>query len=149
MSRKARNHCDIAILIPKRSASTTNTMLKHLLICVIICLLGSVISATRVTEEMKEDCRQKNGLTVKDVKELGDGDENFTSWDKKKCYIKCMFEKGGYIQSDGTILVEKMRRNEIADGDKERLDKVYGCISKLNNVSTCDKIVDLLNCFSP
>ncbi|KAJ3620618.1 hypothetical protein MTP99_004553 [Tenebrio molitor] len=121
-------------------------MLKHLLICVIICLVCSVTSVTHVTEEIKEECRQENGLTVEDAKVIQAN--SFLSPDKK-CYIKCVFEKGGYIQNDGTILVEKMRKNEIADGGKARLDKVYGCVSKLSNVNTCDKIMDLIHCFSP
>jgi hypothetical protein len=99
---------------------------------------------TQVTEEMMKVCREENGLTIEDVKLLRDVD--LISRDKK-CYMKCVYEKGGYIQSDGTILVEKMKRDGLAHGDKETVDKVYGCMSKVSNVSTCDKIADLMKCF--
>jgi hypothetical protein len=101
---------------------------------------------THVTEEMKKECREENGLTIEDVKLLRDVD--LISQDKK-CYIKCMYEKAGFIQSDGTILVEKMKRDGLAHGDKETVDKVYECISKVSNVSTCDKIADMMKFFSP
>ncbi|KAJ3620616.1 hypothetical protein MTP99_004551 [Tenebrio molitor] len=86
---------------------------------------------------MMKVCREENGLTIEDVKLLRDVD--LISQDKK-CYIKCMYEKAGFIQSDGTILVEKMKRDGLAHGDKETVDKVYECISKVSNVSTCDKM---------
>jgi hypothetical protein len=97
---------------------------------------------THVTEEMKKECREE----IEDVKLLRDVD--LISQDKK-CYIKCMYEKAGFIQSDGTILVEKMKRDGLIHGDKETVDKVYECISKVSNVSTCDKIADMMKFFSP
>ncbi|XP_063924344.1 uncharacterized protein LOC135138323 [Zophobas morio] len=120
-------------------------MWKYLAISLVITLLGLTASEGRVTEEVKQQCREETDLTEEDSRSLK---ANEALSQTKKCYIKCLFEKGGYIGADGKILVEAMKKDIIVDGNNVRLEKVYGCVGNIESVKDCDKVTELIDCFT-
>lgn len=62
------------------------------------------------------------------------------------CFLKCTFEKMGYLKEDGTVCVETLKKEDFLDGTEEIKAKKYDCVKNLNKITSCEDMEALQNC---
>jgi hypothetical protein len=63
------------------------------------------------------------------------------------CFIKCSFEKLGFIKEDGSVCIKTMQKDEFPEGTKETREKTYECLKGIPKVTSCQDVIALEKCF--
>uniref|UniRef100_A0A023EFQ5 Putative odorant-binding protein 56e n=1 Tax=Aedes albopictus TaxID=7160 RepID=A0A023EFQ5_AEDAL len=91
------------------------------------------------------ECVAETGVNPASVAQLRVGD--FSANDKRsKCFIRCFFEKEGFMDSKGNLHMEKIADALSGDFDREKVEMVLSnCSTKEKNA--CDTAFHMYECF--
>ncbi|XP_066138200.1 general odorant-binding protein 99a-like [Euwallacea fornicatus] len=91
-------------------------------------------------------CEQEIGITLEEVqKNMKDLAKNQD--EKTLCFIKCISTKQGFIGSDGTFDLVKIRAAFGALKGNVDIETLISCIEKLKKISSCQDITKAMECF--
>ncbi|XP_063925342.1 uncharacterized protein LOC135139150 [Zophobas morio] len=62
------------------------------------------------------------------------------------CFIKCNFEKMGYVMDNGTVCVESMKEDGFIEAPDDDKETIYECLEGVAGVETCEDAWDLEKC---
>lgn len=96
-------------------------------------------------EEAAILCVNETGITPEVVKNYKPVED--TASKELLCFIKCSFEKMGYLKDDGSVCVETMKKENFPEGKEENKEKIYECIKGLDKIMTCEDVAALESCF--
>ncbi|KAH8389276.1 hypothetical protein KR200_007479 [Drosophila serrata] len=95
-----------------------------------------------------EGCLKENGVSGDDLADLQTGKVKASdAKDNVKCATQCILVKSGYMDSTGSLLVDKIKEqfansplSAVVEKDLERCSKVKGA-------NACDTAFQVLGCF--
>ncbi|KAJ3652574.1 hypothetical protein Zmor_018526 [Zophobas morio] len=93
----------------------------------------------------RDYCLEQLGMKVDDLKLAATGDE---VPENLLCFAKCLQEKQGYVDAEGTIDLDNMKAlpvfSHIPDDKK---DDVMACLENMGKIETCADIQKERECF--
>ncbi|KAH0821503.1 hypothetical protein GEV33_001288 [Tenebrio molitor] len=121
---------------------------KILLLLVSVLLLLTACMCTSPTDNVTTitlTCMNETGTTAEILRDYQSTDEN--PKEEVLCFIKCTFEKLGFIKEDGSICIETMQKEEFPEGIKEIKEETYECLKEIPKVTSCEDAIALEKCF--
>lgn len=97
-------------------------------------------------ENHAKDCIRESGVNPRVVQNLRNGDFK-NEEEKTQCFIKCFFEKAGFMDSNG-ILNEDIIIKKLSEDESET--KVKGILNICKNVSAtspCERAFQIYKCY--
>lgn len=99
-------------------------------------------------KEAVEDCLKENGVTGQDLLDLQTGKvKTEDAKDNVKCATQCILVKTNYMDSDGNLLVENIKKKLGNAPTAAAVEKNLERCAKIKGANACDKAFKVLACF--
>ncbi|KAK4885845.1 hypothetical protein RN001_002116 [Aquatica leii] len=96
-------------------------------------------------EKHIEDCTRESGANKDDVEKLLDKGE-FLDKEELKCFLGCIFEKTGVLNTKGEIQESGFKSSFSIDADSKKIDKIMNNCLKIQSENSCDAAYKLVKC---
>nr|QJF45548.1 odorant-binding protein 3 [Aethina tumida] len=121
-------------------------------LAVIVLVLTIVSLSTQLTEEQqqkikqnREECVKETGVDPVLIDKADQGD--FSDAPKLKCFAKCFYQKAGFLNAQGEVLIDVVKEKIPAEANKEEALAIIEKCKELKGQDACETAFLIHKCY--